>query len=414
LHPMLKLKTLDAFYKIQAFNFKITNLYCAEVSSPVLVADFKYPVRNADLAKSNLLFSSFSPTKYGIDDSYKELIFTIGGLKFADNVGEIVTYPKGAKVNEKEMNLMKCDGRALGANGISPLGIEYKRLHERLGYPQTTFSMLQTEETPNWFNAISSEYIKRFVEDNEVKVKFEGKGVVSPKPEGDNIGHLWLETTFYANSAVDYNFQYVATAGSVELITCCHSFDISIHYTNSEFRIADSAQKTKFANSEIDFPGYFQSASMSNSLYLGYKEKTAVYEKGIDVVTEQTEANYSVEGGFFYLTIYLDYRSSQYPSGFKSIFNPIRFYRRVYDIGFPLIIPLESSTFIQRSYTAADEYFPARSQNYFLFSPWFVEAMSTIDGFVSVFSTSNGVRLLEFYDNNLRDLYVKSWGDHII
>jgi hypothetical protein len=28
---------------------------------------------------------------------------------------------------------MKCDGRALDANGMSPLGIEYKRLYEKLG-----------------------------------------------------------------------------------------------------------------------------------------------------------------------------------------------------------------------------------------------------------------------------------------
>ncbi|NSM56985.1 hypothetical protein HET73_06715 [Wolbachia endosymbiont of Atemnus politus] len=87
--------------KDQVFNFKATNFYCAEVSSPVSVVDFKYPVQNADLAKSHLLFSSLSETKYKISDSYKELIFTIGGLKFADHVGEIARYPKGAKVDEK-------------------------------------------------------------------------------------------------------------------------------------------------------------------------------------------------------------------------------------------------------------------------------------------------------------------------
>jgi len=46
---------------------------------------------------------------------------------------------------------------------ISPIGIEYKRLYEKLDYTPVTFDMLKTEDVPNWFNAISSEYIKKFV-----------------------------------------------------------------------------------------------------------------------------------------------------------------------------------------------------------------------------------------------------------
>ncbi|WP_341816696.1 hypothetical protein [Wolbachia endosymbiont (group A) of Agelastica alni] len=147
----------------QVFSFKATNFYCAEVSSPVSVIDFKYPVQNSDLAKSDLLFSSFPATKYGIYNSYNELVFTIGGLKFADNVGEIIRYPKGAKVNEKEINLIKCDGRTLDSREISPLGIEYKRLYEKLDYAPVTFDILKPKDIPNWFNAISSEYIKKFL-----------------------------------------------------------------------------------------------------------------------------------------------------------------------------------------------------------------------------------------------------------
>ncbi|GFQ82730.1 uncharacterized protein TNCT_725251 [Trichonephila clavata] len=201
----------------QVFNFKTTNFYCAEASSPMHAVDFKYPTENSDLAKSNLLFSSFKENKYSIDNSYNELVFVIDGLKFADNVGEIVRYLKGAKVNEKEINLIKCDGRTLDSTGISPLGIEYKRLYEKLDYAPVTFDILKTKDIPNWFNAISSAYIKKFVTNNKVKVAFEGDGVVNPKPEGDDIGHLWLETTFHANEDVTYDFQYVAAANSIEL-----------------------------------------------------------------------------------------------------------------------------------------------------------------------------------------------------
>ncbi|MGL9778822.1 MAG: hypothetical protein ACR5K5_00865 [Wolbachia sp.] len=397
----------------QVFSFKATNFYCAEVSAPVSVVDFKYPVQNADLAKSDLLFSSFPATKYSIDNSYNELVFTIGGLKFADNVGEIVFSPKGAKVDEEKMNLLKCDGRALDSEDISPLGIEYRRLYEKLGFTPATFNMLQTEDVPNWFNAISSEYIKKFALDNKVKVAFSGKGVVNPKPEGDDIGHLWLETTFYANEAVNYNFQYVAAA---DVTTCCHTFDISTNYLNNEFLVnSNNPLTTRFAESDTNFPGYFQSVSKSSVLYLDYKGGAVSYNKGIDVVTKETKANYSVKKGFFYLMIDLSYRGSQYPSGFESLFNPVNFKRRVYDIGFPLIIPPDSSTFIQKSYSAKDRYYPARSQNYFLFSPWFVDSMSAINGsyLVSSFEPYE-IRLLNFRSNQTLNLLVKSWDDHVI
>ncbi len=147
----------------RTFNFKATNFYSAEVSSPIHAVDFKYPTQNSDLAKSNLLFSSFKENKYSIDNSYNELVFAIDGLKFVDNIGEIVSYPKGAKVDEEKINLLKCDGRTLDGAGISPLGIEYKRLYDKLDYTPVTFDMLKTEDVPNWFNAISSEYIKKFV-----------------------------------------------------------------------------------------------------------------------------------------------------------------------------------------------------------------------------------------------------------
>ena len=116
------------------FNFKATNFYCAEVSAPISAADFKYPIQNSDLAKSNLLFSSFGKNKYSIRDSYRELVFAVDGLKFVDNVGEIIRYPKGAKVNEEKINLMKCDGRMLDSEEISPIGVEYKRLYEKLDH----------------------------------------------------------------------------------------------------------------------------------------------------------------------------------------------------------------------------------------------------------------------------------------
>ncbi|BEP30806.1 MAG: hypothetical protein WBIAU1_02840 [Wolbachia endosymbiont of Drosophila biauraria] len=80
---------------------------------PIHAVDFKYPTQNSDLAKSNLLFSSFRANKYSIDNSCNELVFTIDDLKFVDNIGEIVSYPKGAKVDEEKINLLKCDGRTL-------------------------------------------------------------------------------------------------------------------------------------------------------------------------------------------------------------------------------------------------------------------------------------------------------------
>lgn len=141
----------------RTFNFKATNFYCAKVSAPVSTIDFQYPTENSDLAKSNLLFSSFKANKYSINNSYNELAFTINGLKFVDNIGELVSYPKGAKVDEGKINLLKCDGRTLDGAAISPLGIEYKRLYEKLDHAPVNFDMLQTKDVPNWFNAISSD-----------------------------------------------------------------------------------------------------------------------------------------------------------------------------------------------------------------------------------------------------------------
>ncbi|QXY86485.1 hypothetical protein GZ064_00045 [Wolbachia endosymbiont of Diaphorina citri] len=249
----------------RTFNFKATNFYCAKVSAPVSTIDFKYPTENSDLAKSNLLFSSFKANKYSINNSYNELAFTINGLKFVDNIGEIVEYPKGAKVNEGEINLIKCDGRTLDSREMSPLGIEYKRLYEKLDHAPVTFDMMQIKEVPNWFNAISGEYIKRFAVNNKVIVAFEGEGVVNSKPEGDDIGHLWLETTFHANENVTYDFQYVTSA---DVTTCCHSFDITDRYTgniNPSVRVSNpQLHEVRFANTKInDFPGYFNGSVAS-------------------------------------------------------------------------------------------------------------------------------------------------------
>ncbi|BAO99747.1 hypothetical protein WCLE_004360 [Wolbachia endosymbiont of Cimex lectularius] len=391
--------------KNQKFDLRATNFYCAEVSSPVSVVDFKYPVQNSDLAKSHLLFSSFSPTKYGIDDGYKELIFTIEGLKFADNVGEIVTYPKGAKVNEKEINLMKCDGRALDANGMSPLGIEYRRLYEKLGLTPVTFDMLKTKDTPNWFNAISSKYIKKFVADNKVKVAFDGKGVVSSKPEGDGIADLWIETTFHANPSVDYNFQYVVSNSSdnMEIITCCHSFDITTNYLSEKIRMTSNGLfSVKFADSDSDFSGYFRTTTKLNH-----------NNKGIDEVTKKTEISYSVKDGFFYLTVSLNYQQFPYPSGLCGFFNPVNFTSRVYDIGFPLIIPKASATFLQPTTTNCN-----CSQNYFLFSPWFVCSMYSVYGtdLESASASTAYATVIMSYDKEIDRRYplIKSWGNHVI
>lgn len=399
----------------QVFSFKATNFYCAEVSAPVSVVDFKYPVQNADLAKSDLLFSSFPATKYSIDNSYNELVFTIGGLKFADNIGEIIRYPKGAKVNEKGINLIKCDGRTLDSREISPLGIEYKRLYEKLGFTPATFDMLQTEDVPNWFNAISSAYIKKFALDNKVNVAFSGKGVVSSKPEGDDIGHLWLETTFHANEAVTYDFQYVAAASSMDLTTCCHSFDITTYYVRNQFVVTSNYPKlVRFADSNINFSGYFKTTNRVNVLYK-YSDNVPSYNKGIDNVTKYTKANYSVKKGFFYLTINLNYQQCNYPSGLCGFFNPVNFTSRVYDIGFPLIIPQISSTFIQKAYYEKDKYYYGKSQNYFLFSPWFLYSMASAHGsyLVSSFEPYE-IELDSISDDKTVDLQVKTWGDYVI
>lgn len=275
--------------------------------------------------------------------------------------------------------------------------------------------MLQTEDVPKWFNAISSECIKKFALDNKVKVKFEGDGVVNPKPEGDDIGHLWLETTFYANSAIDYNFQYVAAASSVDLTTCCHSFDITTNYSNNELIVTNySPKRIKFASSDSNFPGYFQTTSQSNLIYK-YSSSSVPYNKGIDAVTKKTGANYSVKEGFFYLTINLDYQGSEYPSGLRSLFNPVSFRSRVYDIGFPLIIPNIGSTFLQQAFYEKDKYRYGTSQNYFLFSPWFVSAMSSVHGsyLVSSFEPYE-IRLWDIRNDQSKHLPIKTWDDYVI
>ncbi|WP_353280247.1 hypothetical protein [Wolbachia endosymbiont (group B) of Silvanus unidentatus] len=393
--------------KDRTFNFKATNFYCAEVSAPISAIDFKYPTENSDLAKSHLLFSSFKANKYSIDNNYNELVFAIDGLKFVDNIGELVSYPKGAKVDEGKINLLKCDGRTLDSREMSPLGIEYKRLYEKLDHAPVTFDMLQTKDIPNWFNAISSEYIKRFVLNNKVKVAFDGKGTVNGEPEGDDIGHLWLETTFHANEAVNYDFQYVAAEN---VTTCCHSFDISTGYLSNDFVVTgDGVRELRFADSQINLSGYFQSVYKSSMIYKKYQEGIITYKKGIDVVTKKTKANYSVKKGFFYLTINLDYLESYGP---RSLYNPVYFNRRVYDIAFPLVIPSISATFFQEPYQGRDKYYYGKSQNYFLFSPWHVDSMSTICG--SYLVSSFEPYEIKLRNNNSQNLLVKSWGNHVI
>ncbi|WP_264337315.1 hypothetical protein [Wolbachia endosymbiont (group B) of Dolichovespula media] len=392
--------------KDRTFNFKATNFYCAEVSAPLSVVDFKYPTENSDLAKSHLLFSSFKANKYSIDNNYNELVFAIDGLKFVDNIGELVSYPKGAKVDEGKINLLKCDGRTLDSREMSPLGIEYKRLYEKLDHAPVTFDMLQTKDIPNWFNAISSEYIKRFVLNNKVKVAFEGEGVVNGEPEGDDIGHLWLETTFHANEAVNYDFQYVAAEN---VTTCCHSFDVSPKYSNNQFLLANNNAKTvKFANSNTDFPGYFRTLSNSNLIYR-CREAAIPYEKGIDNVTKETKANFSIKEGFFYLTMNLDYVGSKYPSGSRSFFNPVYFKKRVYDIGFPLIIPKGSATFLQDEYIEGSSNI---SQNYFLFSPWHIDSISALCG--SYLHSSSEPYEIRLFNSSGQYLPIKTWSNHVI
>ncbi|BFD47313.1 MAG: hypothetical protein DMENIID0003_03870 [Wolbachia endosymbiont of Sergentomyia squamirostris] len=313
-------------------------------------------------------------------------------------------YPKGAKVDEKEINLMKCDGRTFDSREISPLGIEYKRLYEKLDHAPVTFDILKTRDVPNWFNAISSEYIKKFVADHNVKVKFEGDGVVNPKPEGDDIGHLWLETTFYANEAVTYDFQYVAAASSVDLTTCCHSFDITTDYSNGMvIATNDSLYTVKFAGYGSDFPGYFQATSKLG-VFWNYEGGSSPYSQGIDKVTKQTTAHFSVKEGFLYLTINLNYQQFPYPSGLCGFFNSVNFSSRVYDIGFPLIIPQGSATFLQTNHTQTSV-----SQNYFLFSSWFVYSMSSVYGLGG--SKSANVTL---FGNQGANLLTKSWGNYVI
>ncbi|OAL99158.1 hypothetical protein [Wolbachia endosymbiont of Dactylopius coccus] len=390
----------------RAFNFKATNFYCAEVSSPVSVVDFKYPTQNSDLAKSNLLFSSFRANKYSIDNSYNELVFAIDGLKFVDNIGEIVYYPKGAKVDEEKINLLKCDGRALDSTGISPIGIEYKRLYDKLDHAPVTFDILKTKDIPNWFNAISSEYIKNFALNHNVKVRFDGEGVVNPKPEGDDIGHLWLETTFYANSDVNYDFQYVAAASNVDLTTCCHTFDISTDYLSSSILMTNiTLRERKFADSGSDFPGYFRTITKLNSIY-NYTNSVVPYNKGIDKITEQTKINYSVKKNFFYLTVSLNYQQFPYPSGLCGFFNPVNFSSRVYDIGFPLNIPSVSATFLQQNNN-----YTSTSQSYFLFSPWFVYSMASVHG---TGISSTGGDYPSFIHGDSVNLLIKSWGNYVI
>ncbi|RDD34968.1 hypothetical protein Wcon_00931 [Wolbachia endosymbiont of Cylisticus convexus] len=387
----------------RTFNFKATNFYCAEVSAPVSSVDFKYPTQNSDLAKSNLLFSSFKANKYSINNNYNELVFAIDGLKFVDNIGELVSYPKGAKVNEEEINLIKCDGRTLDSTAISPLGIEYKRLYDKLDHAPVNFDMLQTKDVPNWFNAISSEHIKRFALNNKVKVAFEGDGVVNAKPEGDDIGHLWLETTFHANSDINYDFQYVTAADS---ITCCHSFDVTTGYSSGILEITNAHLiVVNFAGSDSNFPSYFQTKSGTN--LISSSIINTLYNKGIDKVTEQTKAHYSIKEGFFYLTVNLNYQQSEYHSGLHGLFNPVNFSSRVYNIGFPLIIPRNSATFLQPNGANA----PA-SQNYFLFSPWFVNSVSLTRG--TSFTAGTFSKLLDFQDGVAINLPIKTWSNHVI
>ena len=366
----------------RTFNFKATNFYCAETSAPISEVDFKYPTQNSDFAKSKLLFSSFKANKYSIDNNYNELVFAIDGLKFVDNIGELVSYPKGAKVDEGKINLLKCNGRTLDSTDISPLGIEYKRLYDKLDHAPVNFDMLQTKDVPNWFNAISSEYIKNFVTNNKVKVAFEGDGVVSRKPEGDDIGHLWLETTFHANENVTYDFQYVTAASSV---TCCHSFDVTTDYLDDEYtRMTNNGLGTiNFAGSNLDFPGYFKVTNQLNRLRYVSNNSTP-YKRGIDKVTKQNKAHYSVKKGYFYLTINLSYQQSEYPSGLCGFISPVNFSSRVYDIGFPLNIPSVSATFLQKNDDARTV-----SQNYFLFSPWFVNSISSISATQGVGSSND-------------------------
>ncbi|MFP3023456.1 MAG: hypothetical protein ACEY3K_11375, partial [Wolbachia sp.] len=389
----------------RTFNFKATNFYCAKVSAPVSTIDFQYPTENSDLAKSNLLFSSFKENKYSVNNSYNELAFTINGLKFVDNIGELVSYPKGAKVDEGKINLLKCDGRTLDSAAISPLGIEYKRLYDKLDHAPVNFDMLQTKDVPNWFNAISSEYIKRFVTSNKVKVRFDGDGVVSSKPEGNDIGHLWLETTFHANESVTYDFQYVTGAN---VTTCCHSFDVTAFYTsNADLRIrigSADLYEVRFANSEINsFPGYFSCENRSSPLYCN--NNIPDYNKGIDDVTKETKMHYSVKNGFFYLTVNYNF---QHPNSFT---DPVNFSSKVYDIGFPLIIPKRCATFLQSNLEHNNT-----SQNYFLFSPWFVYTISTVNGLShnDVRSDRVTANLYSYKGGEVVKSSVKSWGDHVI
>uniref|UniRef100_A0A3B0IVV8 Uncharacterized protein n=1 Tax=Wolbachia endosymbiont of Aleurodicus dispersus TaxID=1288877 RepID=A0A3B0IVV8_9RICK len=391
----------------KAFNFKATNFYCAEVSAPVSITDFKYPTQNSDLAKSNLLFSSFKANKYSIDNNYNELVFAIDGLKFVDNIGEIIPYPKGAKVDEEKINLLKCDGRTLDSTDISPIGIEYKRLYDKLDHAPVTFDMLQTKEVPNWFNAISSEYLKRFALNNKVTVAFAGDGVVNSKPEGDDIGHLWLETTFHANENVNYDFQYVTSA---DVTTCCHSFDITDRYTgniNPSVRVSNSQlHEVRFAKTKIsDFPGYFNCKTRSHLFHCN--NNILDYNKGIDSISKETKMHYSVKNGFFYLTVNYNFQYYKNPAGFNSFTDPVNFSSKVYDIGFPLIIPTASATFLQSNFENT-----GASQNYFLFSPWYLYSISRING---LYNDNSG--LVDFYSYDQEKIsrtLMKSWGNHVI
>ena len=192
----------------------------------------------------------------------------------------------------------------------------------------------------------------------------------------------------------------------MDLTTCCHSFDITTDYSNGEFRIMhDGLKATYFAGRSLDFPGYFQTVNQSSLIEVA--PGSALYSKGIDEVTKQTKIDYSVKKGFLYLTVNLNYQQFPYPSGLCGSFSPVNFYSRVYDIGFPLTIPSNSATFLQANYSSTSV-----SQSYFLFSPWYVNSMSSIDG-VRYYS-KYGTNLLVNQNGSAKNLPVKSWGNYVI
>uniref|UniRef100_A0A3B0IXB9 Uncharacterized protein n=1 Tax=Wolbachia endosymbiont of Aleurodicus floccissimus TaxID=2152762 RepID=A0A3B0IXB9_9RICK len=91
-------------------------------------------------------------------------------------------------------------------------------------------------------------------------------------------------------------------------------------------------------------------------------------------------------------------------------FTPVNLSSRTYDIGFPLNVPKNSATFLQQN---SD--FHGTSQNYFLFSPWFVNSMSSING-TYVFGSSSdaySTRLLSSL-SKANEFPIKTWYDHVI